>query len=100
MSAARLKSIVDRIERINSEIDAANADKADIFKEAKSDGWIVPALKALIAERRKQSKDPVKFDELAAMVETYRAALESGTGVATRAGARQAAGGPRLVAAQ
>ena len=91
MTAARLKSIVDRIERINGKIDERNQDKADIFKEAKSDGYDVPALKALIAERRKQAKDPVKFDELAAMVETYRAALESGTGVATRAGAREVA---------
>lgn len=76
----QLRSIVERVERVQEEIDGLNGDKSDIYKEAKANGFDVPALKTVIARRR---KDPNKLAELNSLVETYEAAL--GTSVATRA---------------
>ena len=81
-NAPQIKSIVERVERLQEEIDGLNSDKSDIFKEAKANGYDVKALKTVIARRR---KDPAELSEHDAIVETYLAALESGTAVATRA---------------
>ena len=72
VTADRLRSFVERVERINSEIADLNADKAEIFKEAKDEGFDVPVLKKVIAIR---AKDPDQVAEQAALVETYMAAL-------------------------
>jgi len=87
---ARLKSFVERIERLDEEAEALSNDKRDVYAEAKSDGFDLPALKAVIAKRRKRRKDPDKYEEKQSLVELYEAALESGTAVATRAPARSA----------
>lgn len=81
----QLKAFVERVERIEEEIKAGNDDKRDIYAEAKSAGFDVKALKTVIARRR---KDPSELTEHEALVETYEAAL--GTGSATRAPARAA----------
>jgi uncharacterized protein (UPF0335 family) len=78
-----LKSFVERVERVQEEIDGLNGDKRDLYAEAKGNGFDVPALKKVIARRR---LDPDKRAELDAIMETYEAAL--GTPVATRAPAR------------
>lgn len=80
----QLRSFVERIERIEEEIKASNDDKRDIYAEAKSNGFDVKALKAVIARRR---KEPGELSEFEALVETYEAAL--GTRVATRAHAQE-----------
>lgn len=81
-----LRNFVERIERLESEIKDLNDDKRDIYAESKSAGFDVKALKAVIARRR---KDPAEVTEHDALVETYLAALESGTPVAlARAPAR------------
>ena len=72
VTADRLRSFVERVERINSEIAERNEDKAEIFKEAKSDGFDVPTIKKVIAIR---AKGPERVAEQTAMVETYLAAL-------------------------
>lgn len=81
----RLKSFVQRVERLREEIDALNKDVSEVYKEAKGEGWNVQAIKALIAERSRHARNPEKFRELNDFVELYRSALESGTVVATRA---------------
>lgn len=85
--SAQLKSFVDRIERLETEVKELNSDKSDVYAEAKSIGFDVKALKAVIARRR---KDPAELSEHDAIVETYLAALESGTTVATRVRAHEA----------
>lgn len=80
-----LKSFVDRVENINEQIKSFNDDKRDIFAEAKSQGFDVPALKIVIQRR---AKDPDKLSELQGIVETYETAL--GTPGATRARAQAA----------
>lgn len=76
VSAARLLGFVTRIERIDDEIAERNQDKSEIYQEAKGEGWDLPALKALIAERRKKAKDPQKFAEKNSFLDLYRATLE------------------------
>lgn len=82
-----LRSFVERIENIEHEISERNDDKRDVYAEAKGSGFDVKALKAVIARRR---KDVSEIEEHEAIVETYLAALASGTPVATRARARDA----------
>jgi uncharacterized protein (UPF0335 family) len=82
----QIKSFVDRIERLNEERKALSDDVADIYKEAKSNGYDTKALKIVIQRR---AKNPDELAELQAIVETYEIAL--GTPRATRAPAREAA---------
>ncbi|MGE0714824.1 MAG: GapR family DNA-binding domain-containing protein [Alphaproteobacteria bacterium] len=72
---ARLQSFVERVERVESDIADLNADKAEIYKEAKDEGWNVEAIKFVIGERRKRAKNPTLFDSLQSEIELYRAAL-------------------------
>lgn len=71
-SNAQLKAIVERIEAVETEMKDRMEDRKEIYLEAKSNGYDVPALKAIIARRRKDQK---KLAELEAMVDTYEAAL-------------------------
>lgn len=70
--AKRLQSIVDRIERLETEKTALASDIRDIYKEAASAGYDVPALRALVKERK---KDPAKLAELESLLDVYRRAL-------------------------
>lgn len=89
-----LRSLVDRIERLDEEIKGLNDDKRDLYAEAKSGGFDVKALKAVIAYRR---KDPAEAEELNAVVETYLAALGAGTPIATRVHAHDDDGIPAFL---
>ena len=68
----QLKAIVERIERLDSEIKNLTDDKNEIFAEAKSNGFDVPALRQVIKER---AQDPKKREAKESLVDTYRAAL-------------------------
>ena len=72
IAADRLRSIVDRIERLEEEKKALSEDVKDIYQEAKSAGFDVKALRALIAERR---KDADEVQEIQSLVDVYRRAL-------------------------
>jgi uncharacterized protein (UPF0335 family) len=71
-SNAQLKSIVDRIEHVNQEIRDLADGRKDIYQEAKSNGFDLPALKAIVSRR---AKDREKLENLEMMVETYETAL-------------------------
>jgi len=73
MTAARdqIKSIIERVERMDQEINERNNDKKEIFAEAKANGLDVPALKTVIRRRR----DPDKTAEADAMIDLYESAL-------------------------
>lgn len=71
-AADRLKSYVERINRLMDERDALSGDIRDVFQEVKSAGFSPPALRKVIAAMR---MDPDKRDEIEAMVEMYRAAV-------------------------
>ena len=65
----RLRSLVERIERLGEERKALAADIKDIYAEAKSAGYDVKVLRALIAERQ---KDQHEADEQRTLLEVYR----------------------------
>jgi uncharacterized protein (UPF0335 family) len=70
-----IRQIVERVEAVNAEIDEKNEFKSDIFQEAKSNGFCVKSLKAIIAERKKIEKNPEAFNETQSMMDLYRHAL-------------------------
>ena len=82
-SHAVLRAFVDRFEDLEGSIADLNVVKSNLLKELRNEGFDAKAFKALIKYR----KDPEKQQEALDLFETYRAALENGTGFATRAGA-------------
>jgi uncharacterized protein (UPF0335 family) len=82
-----LRSLVSRIETIEDEIKERNGDKSEVYAEAKSQGFDVPAVKAVISHRR---KDPDKRELQQQLLDTYLFALGDsvGTETATRVHAR------------
>lgn len=72
VNAGRIRSIIERVEKVQADIDDMNADKAEIFKEAKSDGLHVKALKKIIALRR---MDRDKRREEAEILDLYLNAI-------------------------
>lgn len=71
-SDGQLKSITERINRLEDDRKAIGDDIKDVFAEAKSSGFDVKALKVVI---RRQRADAKKLAEHEAMVETYLASL-------------------------
>jgi uncharacterized protein (UPF0335 family) len=72
VAADQLRSFVERIERIEEEIKERNADKSDIYKEAKMNGFDVKVMRKLIAIRR---KDYAERQEEDAILEIYMQSL-------------------------
>lgn len=68
----QLKSIVERVEKLNEDKQAISADISDIFKEAKGNGFDVKALRKVIALRKLSADDRANQD---AILETYMNAL-------------------------
>lgn len=69
---AQLQSLIERIENLNENISSLQDDKRDVFKEASSAGYDVPALRAIIKLRK---EDASKREEREALIETYLNAL-------------------------
>jgi len=72
IAAGRLRSIVDRIERLETERKALGDEVKDIYTEAASAGFDKKVLRRLIADRK---KDAAEVDEMEALLETYKRAL-------------------------
>ena len=72
IAADRLRSLVERIERLEEERKALSGDIKDIYAEAKSAGFDVKVLRALIALRR---KEPAEIEEQETLLDVYRRAL-------------------------
>ena len=72
IAADRLRSIVERIERLEEERKALGGDIRDIYAEAKSAGFDVKVLRALISIRR---KEPADVEEQETLLDVYRRAL-------------------------
>jgi len=68
-SKEQLKSIVERIEAIEAEIRERGHDRAEIYLEAKGNGFDVPALKAIVRARR---EDQEKRRAREANIDLYR----------------------------
>jgi len=72
IAADRLRSIVERIERLEEERKALASDIKDIFMEAKSAGFDVGVLKQLLRIRK---KEPAEVEEQETLLDLYKRAL-------------------------
>lgn len=72
VDAGRLHSFVQRIEKLNEEKAALTHDIAEVYGEAKSAGYEVPILRALIRERKMDAADRAEREEL---LRLYRNAI-------------------------
>jgi uncharacterized protein (UPF0335 family) len=72
IAADRLRSLVDRIERLEEERKALGSDIRDIYAEAKSAGFDVKVLRQLIRVRR---QEPGDIEEQETLLDVYRRAL-------------------------
>ena len=70
----RIRSFVERIEHLDSELQELNESKKEVFAEAKGEGFDVKILKEII-KLRKQDKD--ERDERDSLLDLYMRALET-----------------------
>ena len=68
----QLKSIVERIERLEEEKKALSDDIRDVYAESKGNGYDVKALRTIIRLRK---QDPNERQEEESILETYMQAL-------------------------
>lgn len=69
----RLRSLVERIERLEEEKRSIQSDIRDIFAEAKASGFDVKIMRAVIKLRKMNAADR---DEQELVLETYKRALD------------------------
>ena len=72
IAADRLRSLVDRIERLEEERKALGSDIKDIYQEAKSAGFDVKVLRQLIRMRKQEAAE---IEEQETLLDLYRRAL-------------------------
>lgn len=72
IAADRLRSLVERIERLEEERKVLGVDIKDIYAEAKSAGFDVKALRQLIRIRKQEAAE---VEELETLLDIYRRAL-------------------------
>jgi uncharacterized protein (UPF0335 family) len=70
---AQLRAIVERIERINAEIDDMNTGKRDVYAEAKANGFEPKIIREVIKLRKMDRDDRQERD---AVLSLYLEALE------------------------
>jgi uncharacterized protein (UPF0335 family) len=70
----RIRSFVERIEHLDSELQELNESKKEVFAEAKAEGFDVKILKEII-KLRKQDKD--ERDERDSLLDMYMRAMET-----------------------
>ena len=72
IDASNSLSYVERVEHLNEEVKALQTDIKEIYEEAKSNGYDVKALKAIIALRK---LDDAEREEAETVLDVYKAAL-------------------------
>lgn len=68
----QLKSIIERIERLEEEKKGLSDDIKDIYAESKGNGWNVKVIRKIIAMRKRDANERAEEDTL---LETYLHAL-------------------------
>ena len=69
----QLKSIIERIEKLEEEKAAIASDIKDVFAEAKGNGFDIKILRTIIRLRK---KDAAEREEEETLLETYMRALD------------------------
>lgn len=73
VAADRLRSFVERIERLEEEKAALTADIKEVYGEARSTGFDIKTLRQIIILRKMDQADRQERDE---MLELYKRALD------------------------
>lgn len=68
----QLKSIVERVERLEEEKKTISDDIRDVYAEAKGNGYDVKALRAIVRIRKQDANERAEFE---AILDTYMHAL-------------------------
>jgi len=68
----QLRSIVERVERVEADIKELQSDRSDIYKEAGGNGFDVKALRTIVRMRKESAEDRAERE---AILETYMHAL-------------------------
>lgn len=71
-SKEQLKSVIDRIERLEEEKKSLSDDIRDVYVESKGNGFDVKALRTIVRLRKQSPDDRAQQD---AILETYKQAL-------------------------
>lgn len=72
IAADRLRSLIERIERLEEERKALSSDIKDIYAEAKSAGFDPKVIRKLISIRK---QEPADVEEQETLLDVYRRAL-------------------------
>ena len=72
ISAERLRSLIERIERLEEERKALGVDVRDIYQEAKSAGFDVKVVRGIIRDRR---REPAELEQEETLRDVYRQAM-------------------------
>lgn len=72
IAADQLQSFIERVERLNEEISTIQADRKEVFAEAKGHGFDVKAMRAII---RLRALDDMDRQEQELILDTYRRAV-------------------------
>jgi uncharacterized protein (UPF0335 family) len=72
IAADRLRSLIERIERLEEERKALGSDIKDIYAEAKSAGFDVKVIRQIIRIRK---QEPAEVEEQESLLDVYRRAL-------------------------
>ncbi|NSL93895.1 DUF2312 domain-containing protein [Acetobacter syzygii] len=72
IAADRLRSIIERVERLEEERKGLAGDIKDIFTEAKSAGFNVKVLRQIIRIRK---QEPAEVEEQETLLDIYRRAI-------------------------
>ncbi|MFT8243915.1 DUF2312 domain-containing protein [Roseomonas sp. BN140053] len=72
IAADRLRSIIERVERLEEERKALGDDIKDIMGEAKSAGFDVKVIRQIIRIRK---QEPADVEEMETLLDLYRRAL-------------------------
>ena len=70
----RIRSFVERIENLDTELQELNEQKKEVFSEAKGEGFDVKVLKEII-KLRKEDKD--ERDERESLLDLYMRAMDT-----------------------
>ena len=70
----RIRSFVERIEHLDTELQELNESKKEVFAEAKAEGFDVNILKEIIKLRK---EDKNERDERETLLDMYMRAMES-----------------------
>lgn len=72
IAADRLRSIVERIERLEEERKGIGSDIKDIYAKAKSAGFDVKVVRGIIRDRR---REPAELEQEETLRDVYRQAM-------------------------